>query len=163
TGADIMNRQILLLVGLITILGCNRRQPGPANPEPPPATNLQVVAPKRLALPRPIEQPGSVIADEESPQYARLPGDIRQVGAEHGERVEGPSCEFCPLRVRGGTILAELAVPELQDVARQKRALLERAGAEVEQALRQQDVAQANIDAAEAQVKAARAGERGTL
>jgi RND family efflux transporter MFP subunit len=93
-----------------------------------------------------IEQPGGIRAYEETPLFAKLAGFVKAVKADIGDNVEP------------GTVLAQLAIPELEDEGRQKEALVDQAAAEVEQAKETVSIAQANVDSTTAQIAEARAG-----
>jgi RND family efflux transporter MFP subunit len=131
---------------LVTVAACNKTSsPGGPGAGTPPAT-FTVIQPQRKALPRIIEQPGSIRGDEEAPLYAKLAGYVKAVRADIGDAVEP------------GTVLAELSIPELEDEGRQKDALVEQAAAEVEQARKMVTIAEAGIGTADAQLVEARAG-----
>src|SRR5262245_45335429 len=85
---------------LLLSIGCTKTSsPGAGGSGNPPGT-FTVVNPQRKALPRMIEQPGSIRADEEAPLYAKLTAYVKAVRADIGAAVEP------------GAVLAELSIPE---------------------------------------------------
>ncbi|HVK11973.1 MAG TPA: efflux RND transporter periplasmic adaptor subunit [Gemmataceae bacterium] len=131
------------------LVGCSQSPPTqtPSGTAAPAAT-FTVVRPEKKALPKTIEQPGTVRAFEEAPLHAKLAGFVTAVKADIGDRVEA------------GAVLAELGIPELEDEGRMKAALVDRARAHVEQAKKQVTIAEANVVVAEAQTAEAAAGVR---
>lgn len=148
----------------IACIGCNRTT-GQSTPSGSAgasssqgAEEWQVVHPVRKAIPRIIEQPGIVAAFEETPLFAKLAGFVKVVHHDIGERVKGPKYDSTGKLVTPGATLAELLIPELEDEAKQKDALVLLSQAEEEQARRQADVGQANYESTEKQVDEAKAG-----
>jgi HlyD family secretion protein len=150
----------LLLAGL-AVTGCNKSSPN-AGPQanPAPGGTFTLVRPQKKALPKVIEQPGTIQAYESAPLFAKLAGFVKKVYVDIGDAVEGPAPSPGGGEPRPGTVLAELSIPELEDEGRQKGALVEQARAEVEQAKQQVVIAQASAASAEAQVLAAKAGHK---
>lgn len=155
------SRRFLALLLFVTI-GCGA-PPGaapkaaPANPAPPAIT---VVQPQKKAVRRVVEQPGSIQADEETTLFAKLPGYVRSVYVDIDSRVLGP------IEVPGffsfpGTVLAEIAIPEMEEEARQMAALIRKADAEAQQARKALAAAEAGIKTAVALVAVAKAGLTG--
>jgi len=143
----------ILFIASLGIAGCNRSSPtsgsaGTSNP----SAGFSVVRPQKKALPKVVEQPGTVQPNESTPLYAKLAGFVKKVNVDIGDPVDGPT-ESGP-----GTVLAELSIPELVDEGREKDALVERAKAEVEQAKKLFEIAEANVVVADAQIAEARAG-----
>jgi HlyD family secretion protein len=137
------------LVGLslsALLVGCSPNSPTTTPGAAAPAPSFTVVRPEKKALPKTIEQPGTVRAYEEAPLHAKLAGFVTAVKADIGDRVEA------------GAVLAELGIPELEDEGRMKAALVDRAKAHVEQARKQVTIAEANVVVAEAQTAEAAAG-----
>jgi multidrug efflux pump subunit AcrA (membrane-fusion protein) len=95
---------------------------------------------------RHIELPGRIEAFEQARLDARVPGFVQKVHADIGDRV------------RKGQVLAELAVPELEQEHRQKQALVAQAEAEVVQARGALQVAEAALALAQAEAAGAQAG-----
>jgi HlyD family secretion protein len=149
-----MTRVMLaLFIASVVLTGCTRTPPTSGTTTAAnPAAAVSVVHPQKKALPKVIEQPGTVQPYESTPLYAKLAGFVKKVNVDIGDLVEGPT-ESGP-----GTVLAELSIPELVDEGREKDALVERARAEVEQAKKLLEIAEANIAVADAQIAEAKAG-----
>ncbi len=118
---------------------------------PPPAASAPVVSivrPKRKVLQRTIEQPGHILAFEQTPIYARIPGYVAEV------------CVDMNARVKKGEVLAKLDVPEMESEYRHKQNLVSQAAAEVEQTRHALEVARANLAVAQAQIAEAETGRK---
>lgn len=148
-----------VLTFLILASGC---QPPTGTPSAAPsssaAKSLTFVKPERRSLVRVIEQPGSIQAFEQTQLVARLPGYVRRVAADIGQRVAGPKYDAQGKQSEPGQLLAELEVPELIEESRQKDALKSLAEAESLLAQRSLLAAEAHIATAESAVNEARAG-----
>jgi HlyD family secretion protein len=158
---------LLVFCSLLLISGCSHAtltatQPSPAAGSAP-AASWSLVKPVRKTLPRQIEQPGTVAAYEETPLFVKLAGFVKIVRHDIGDAVQGPRYDAQGKLLAPGEVLAELQIPELEDEARQKDAMVNLAVAEQEQAKRQADVAQANAESLEAQVQEAKAGLKRAL
>ena len=87
----------------------------PANTPPAPTSGpgaplaVTVGKPERHELRRTVEQPGHIEAFAETPLMAKIPGFVKAVHVDIGERV------------KAGQILAELSVPELEEELKQKQ------------------------------------------
>jgi len=143
---------ILLFVASVAGTGCNRTSPTAGKAATGPAPAFSAIHPQKKALPKVVEQPGTIQAYESTPVYAKLAGFVKKVNVDIGDPVDGPT-ESGP-----GTVLAELSIPELVEEGREKDALVERAKAEVEQAKRLLEIAEANVVVADAQIAEAKAG-----
>jgi multidrug efflux pump subunit AcrA (membrane-fusion protein) len=75
-----------------------------------------------------------------------------------GQKVRGPRFDSAGKEVEPGEVLAEIAIPEMEEEARQKQALVRQAEAEVEQVKRALAAADANVAHYQAAVAEARAG-----
>jgi RND family efflux transporter MFP subunit len=149
----------VFLTGLLG--GCtNRSTPGRGDPATGEKEVLAapLVHPQRKSLRRSIDQPGIIQGDEETPLYAKLAGFVKTVSSDIGDRVEGPALGPAGKEVKPGTLLAEIAIPELVDEAKQKKALQKQAEAEVKQARQLFAIAKENTAAKESQVAEAKAG-----
>lgn len=145
------------LAGLV--VGCSRTPPPPAAPAPAgPAVG--VVKPERRSVRRVVEQPGAVQAFEEVELVAKLPGYVKAVAADPAKAGRADHDRLIDIgsRVAAGQVLAEVAVPELDEEAKQKDALVKQAEAEVEQSRKALAAAAAGVAAAEALVVETRAG-----
>ena len=105
---------LAIALGVVALSGCSRPSavasvPATANP-PQPA--MELVQPERATLRRSIEQPSSIQAFEQAPIYSKIAGYVRKWNVDLGDRV------------KAGDILAELAVPELVEELKQKKALV---------------------------------------
>ena len=158
-----MRHNTCLLAALTVLLaaGCNRR---PAAPPPQAAAaaapKITVLKPELRSIHRTVEQPGTVHAFEETALFARLTGFVGSINDDpekkshplHDRRIDRGS------RVRQGQVLAELAIPELDQEFRQKEALVKQAEAEVVQADKGQTAAAATVAVAIESVREAEAG-----
>ncbi len=153
-------RRVLLGVSVLTFTaGCGDRlaesSSAPAASAPPAVT---LVSPKRYAVRRAVEQPGSVRAFEETLLVAKLPGYVRTLHADIGQRVKGPRFDSSGQEAAPGELLAELAIPETVEESREKQAMVRLAAAQVEQARKALAAAEAGVTSAEASVAEAKAG-----
>ena len=139
-------RSFALLLTTIAVCGCSRSSPTSGTAGGSPSAAFHLVHPQKKALPKVIEQPGTVHAYESAPLYAKLAGFVKKVHVDIGDAVEGPT------KSAPGTVLAELSIPELVDEGREKEALVERAQAEVEQSKKLAEIAEANVVVADAQI-----------
>lgn len=149
---------ILLLTAAALAAGCTN-SPLAAPPKATPKQAIvSVVKPERKSLRRTVEQPGTVRAYEETPIFARLAGFVQKVHVDIGDQVRGPKYDAKGNEVEPGQLLAEVAIPEMIEEARQKEALVRQAEVEVEQAKKTLLTAEANILTATALVREAEAG-----
>jgi HlyD family secretion protein len=107
--------------------------------------NVEVVAPKRGGMQRTTNQPGSVMAFDFAPLYAKVSGYLSQLNVDRGSRVKKDE------------LLLEIFDPELDAAVLQARAELDRAKASVDVAQSLVKVAKANVVAADAMRHKARA------
>ncbi len=141
----------LLAALLAVVCGCQRQATNApaanaatsASDEPP--ARVTVIKPTRKLLQRRCEQPGEVMALEETPIYARVAGYVQEVNVDIGTKV-----------MRGQT-MAVIAVPELHEEVKQKEALVAQATAQIAQARAAMVVAEAMVETAQAKVAAAQA------
>lgn len=156
-GLDVMAP--LRLAICFAAVGCART--GATKPQAPAdakqAPTVTMVHPERKAVVRTIEQPAFVEAYEETPLFARIVGYVLKVNVDMGDRVKGPRFDKAGKLIEPGQVLAEISVPEMEDV-NQKKALIAQANAEVLQAAAAVDAAAANIATAKALVQEAEAG-----
>ena len=139
-------------VGLLLCLvfGCAGKTDEVAKPAVE-APRLVIIAPKKQTLTWTVEQPGTVMAYESAPIVAKLPGYITKVYVDLGDRVQGPTS------TAPGTLLAELAIPELEQELQQKLAEVQLRTAEVTLAERGADVAKEHSASTEAMLTEAKA------
>lgn len=140
-------RRTLFLISFATV-GCAKAPEavGPATPTTPAGpANVSWVSPKSQTLNWTVDQPATAIAFESAPLVAKLPGYVAKVHVDLGDKV------------KAGQKLAELAIPELLQERVQKRALVDQAHAQREQAKQSVVVAIARIELAEAGIREAEA------
>jgi RND family efflux transporter MFP subunit len=131
---------------VLVLLGTDHDQSRAAPTEAPPVATVTTVKPERTTVRRRIELPGQVEASEQTNLEARIAGFVQRVHVDVGDRV------------RNGQVLAELAVPELEQERKQKQAVVALAEAEVELARRAFESAEAALVVSKAQVQEAEAG-----
>jgi multidrug efflux pump subunit AcrA (membrane-fusion protein) len=121
--------------------GCHRSEavaaPSAADTPTAPAA-VRTVHPEPRTLRKTVELSGHVEGFEHTAVYSKTSGYVKALHAD------------IDLRVRKGDLLAELAVPELEDELRQKEANVAQAAAEVEQTKQAHKVATAAVARAEA-------------
>ncbi|MGL6074316.1 MAG: efflux RND transporter periplasmic adaptor subunit [Fimbriiglobus sp.] len=138
---------LALLLPALTSLGCpTSKSASMTVASAKTEATINRVQPKRVNLSWDIEQPGSVMAFESTPLVAKLPGFVKAMNRDLGDRV------------KAGEILAVLEIPELEREADSKNASVIVAEAEVEQARSSVVVASEAIISAEAHVTEAKAG-----
>ena len=111
---------------------------------------VTVTKPTKKTLVRRSEQPGQIVAFEQTPVFANVKGFISKVHVDIGDKVKGPKWDKKGTLTEQGTILAELSIPELDQELLQKEALVAQAESEVEQAAAAIKVAEALKKSAEA-------------
>ncbi len=160
-----MNRfnRSFALIAIVIITGCGKLPTTPASKGDAPPSVFTVVKPEKKSLPKFIDQPGTVLAYEEAPLYAKFAGFIKQFHVDIDDKVVGPVYDKNGkvTNPKEWTILAELNIPELEDDERQKEAFVKQTEAERDQAIAQEAVGKASFEAAEAVVKQAEAGLKG--
>lgn len=124
-------------------------KPAAKAPATPPQKMLVVKA-ERKTLSRTTEQPGRIIAYEETPLYAKTTGFVATVHVDLGDKVAGPQVDAQGKITREGKLLAELSLPETEDELQQKAALITQAQAVVVQAQARVRVAAAEVTSAKA-------------
>lgn len=138
---------VSLCLGLLVMVGgCGKPSAATLPQEPRERIpTVSTIHPERKAVLHVIEQPAFIEAYEETPVIARVPGYVRQVQVDIGDRVKGPRSVDQGKRLEPGQVLAELRVPEMEAELRQKQALVAQAVAEVEQNVSAVEAAEANI------------------
>ena len=142
-----------------SLYGCGHSVATPQVGAPAVAAPVKVssISPQRKSLLRVVEQPGTVLAHEETQLFARVPGYVKRVHVDLGQDVHGPKRDSLGKEIEPGQLLAEIAVPELEEETNQKKALVRLADAEVEQSRKLLSAAEANIAMMEAMVVEAKA------
>jgi RND family efflux transporter MFP subunit len=120
-------------------------EPEPENPEVP---IVQVVHPQPGGMDRTTTQPGTVIAYESVPIYAAVPGYLKKLNVDIGSQV------------KKGDVLAVIDVPELVLQKKLNDAAVKRSEKKVGQVQALKKVYEADLVAAKAQVKQARAAAK---
>lgn len=143
------------IVMAAAVAGCTG-QPRPAAPAGPTnaAPAIAIVKPEKRPVKRVIEQPGSVHAFEETVLIPKVPGYVRELAGDPNKKDRPAHDRAIDIgsRVAKDQVLAELAVPELDEELKQKEALVRQAEAEVTQAKKAVAAASAGVDAAKANV-----------
>lgn len=158
-----MRPDCLLLLGvfaLATATGCNRQPPVAGGAAPATAPAVTVVKPEKRPVNRVVEQPGTVQAFEETVLYPKFPGYVRALAADP-DKADRPVYDRLidiGSRVNKDQVLAELAVPELEEEFKQKEALVRQSEAEVVQAKKALAASAAGVVAAKAHVAETKAG-----
>jgi len=158
-----MRRVPGLLVACLAIVpnvGCNR-PPAPATAVAPAATPVKAVKPEQKAIRRVIEQPGSVQAFEETALFAKLPAFVGSISDDPEKMDRLPHDRQIDIgsRVKRDQVLVELSIPELEEEAKEKTALVTQAEAEVTQSEKALIASKAGVTSALAAVEEAKAGE----
>ncbi len=127
---------VALAVGFSLATGCNRPPPNPNVAAAPAGPSVTVVKPEMRAITRVVEQPGTVQAIEETALHAKFPGFVGKIADDPDKKDRAANDRQFDIgsRVTKDWVLAELAVPELEQEWKQKQSLGKQAEAEVVQA-----------------------------
>jgi HlyD family secretion protein len=131
---------------LLFAAGCARPADKPTDAAAAGPPTVTLGKPEKQALKRTVEQPGQVEAIERTDLFARVPGYVGKLNVDIGDAV------------KAGDVLAELAVPELDQELKQKAALTRQAMAEVRLAQQSAVAAAAAERSAAALVEEAKSG-----
>jgi RND family efflux transporter MFP subunit len=151
-----MKRLWLLLVPCLFALspfaltGCGHEASVASERKTPEVIPVTVANPIRRTVHYVVEQPGRIEAFEQTPIYAKIPGYVRTVCVDIGDRV------------KRGDLLVELNVPEVVEAHHAKEALVTQARLGVTQAERAIDVIQASLATAEADLDVTKAAREKT-
>ncbi len=107
-----------------------------------------------------IEQPGVLEAFESTPIVAKVGGYIEKIYVDIDDRVDGPKFNSQGQMIKPGTLLAKLAIPELDEEVNLKEAMSQLANSEIEVTKRNLEVALATIQMATQKVEEMIAGEK---
>ena len=143
---------ITLVLGVV---GCTRKGAGPAGADAGPAV-VTVAVPQKKTVRWTVEQPGTVQAFEMTSLVAKLPGFVKHVHVDIDDVIQGPSADG----KTGGTLLAEIAMPEVEEEGKQKIAQADQARAEVELARKNLVALEAAVTTARATIREAQAREK---
>jgi RND family efflux transporter MFP subunit len=140
----------LAAVSLLTLTGCDRtgaKAQESAENRSAAAVPVETVSVIREHLQRISDTtPAELLPYEVTDLYARLSGFVKEIRVDYGDRV------------KKGAVLAVLSVPEMEKGLEQKKALVTRAGAAIQQAQEAYKAAAASARSAEASVAEAEAG-----
>lgn len=160
-----MRRDIMLYLvpalALLPAVGCNRKPAAPAGgPAAPAAPRITVVKPEMRPVRRVVEQPGAVLAFEETALYAKLPGFVGRIEDDPDKKGRLPHDQQIDIgsRVKKGQVLAALSIPELEEEWQQKNALVTQSETEIAQSEKAAEAAKAGRAAAESEVAVTEAG-----
>lgn len=158
-----MRANRVLSVGLavaVSAVGCTKPPAPPAASAPAAAPAVSVVKPEKRPVVRVVEQPGAVQAFEETVLYPKVPGYVRALSADPDKAARPAYDRLIDIgsRVKADQVLAELAVPELEEEFNQKEAVVRQAEAEVAQAKKALAAAEAGVKSATAMVAESKAG-----
>lgn len=139
-----------ILFGGVIAVGCDRGADRSINEEtkaPASATIERVTAgpPVKKTLRLFTDQPGRVEAFEETPVLSKIPGYVKSIHFDIGDKVK-----------KGETVI-ELYAPEYRDQVEQKKGLMEQAQAQVKQAEAGLLAAQASLNSSKAIIAQAEA------
>jgi RND family efflux transporter MFP subunit len=148
------------LLALASATGCGRPAPAPAAAPVSAGPAITTVKLERRPVKRTVEQPGSIHPFEETVLYPKIPGYVRAILADPDKAARPAHDRLIDIgsRVTQGQVLAELAVPELEEEYKQKEAVVRRTEAEVTQARKALAASVAGVAAARADVTVATAG-----
>ena len=149
---------LVVPVGIVlSAVGCTKPETGPSSATPS-ATTVREVSPKERSLKRVVDQPGTIVAYEETKLFARVTGYVRlshdakgRIVYDIGRPVRGPGW------YSRGEILAELVVPDLVEQTKLKWATVHQREAEVDQAVKTELAAVASVKVADAAITEAQA------
>jgi HlyD family secretion protein len=140
------------LVAVVFFLaGCSKPAPEAVKAVDVVTPAITMVSPKKQPLAWSVEQPGTVQAFESAPIVAKLSGYVSKVHVDLGDKVVGPTA------TTPGTLLAEIAIPELEQELKQKSAEVSQRQAEVTLAQRGADVAREHVNSVSAHLTEAKA------
>lgn len=137
--------------GLFALSGCGHQPSRAAEQRPAETLVVTVANPVQRTIYYAVEEPGRIEAFEQTPIYAKIPGYVRTVCVDIGDRV------------KRGDLLVELSVPEVVEAHHAKEALVSQARLGVSQSERSIDVIQASLATAEAELEVTKAARQKTV
>lgn len=142
---------------LAFVLGCNQNnsEDDAESKDQTAAIRVVTIKPQRKTLARTVRQPGQIEAFQQAPLYAKMPGFVLRFLVDIGDPVKGPCYDQSGGVMKRGQLLAFVAIPELDEELRQKRAAVDQAKAEVAQAQAAVKVARATLKPVEEQYQQA--------
>jgi HlyD family secretion protein len=132
------------------LTGCGHEASVASEDRAPELTRVTVTSPVRRTVHYVVEQPGRIEPFEQTPIYAKIPGYVRTVAVEIGDRV------------KRGDLLVELNVPEVVEAHHAKEALVTQARLGVNQSERSVDVIQASLATGQAELEVTTAAREKT-
>ncbi len=151
----------IFLAGALGVasLGCHQ-PPASGAPSAAGGAAITVIKPVQRSISRTVDQPGTVLAFEETALFAKVPGYVGALAEDPQKKDHAAYDRQIDIgsRVKKDQVLAELSVPELEKEWKQKLALVKQAEAEVVQAERALDAVTEAVAAARAAVTEAQAG-----
>lgn len=151
---------LIAALGLLPTFGCNRKAAPAGAAAPTAVPRISVIKPEMKSVKRVVEQPGTVLAFEETALHAKLSGYIAAIEEDPDKKDRPEYDRFIDIgsRVKPKQVLARLAIPELEEEFKQKTALVKQADAEVVQVEKALAAAGASVAASNAMVGEADAG-----
>ena len=132
------------------VCGCGHQSTVASESKAPEEAAVAVGHPTQGTIHYVVEQPGRIEAFEQTPIYAKIPGYVKAVRVDIGDRV------------KRNDLLVELNVPEVVESHHAKQALVTQAQLGVSQSERSINVTQASISTAQADLDVARAAREKT-
>jgi HlyD family secretion protein len=130
---------------LAALSGCGHQSSVASESKGPEEAAVAVGHPVLRTIHYVVEQPGRIEPFEQTPIYAKIPGYVKTVCVDIGDRV------------KRGDLLVELSVPEVVESHHAKEALVTQAQLGVKQSEQSIDVTQASISTAQADLDVTRA------
>jgi len=141
---------LFLAACFFALSGCSHQESVASEAKAAESVAVTVASPVQRTIHYTVEEPGRVEPFEQTPIFAKIPGYVRTVCVDIGDRV------------KRGDLLVELSVPEVVEAHHAKEALVTQARLGVSQAERSVDMIQAGLATAEANVEVAKAAREKT-
>ena len=132
---------------LVTSAGCAHQASVASQSRIPDVTTVSVASPIRRSIHYVVQQPGRIDPFEQTPIYTKIPGFVRSVCVDIGDRV------------KKGDLLVQLDVPELVEAHVAKTALVKQAQLGVTQAERSVEMVDASLATNQAEIEVAQAAQ----
>jgi HlyD family secretion protein len=136
---------LLAVPSLFALAGCSHGTSVASESKTPDSVAVNVTHPVQRTIHYVVQQPSRIEPFEQTPIYAKIPGYVRTVCVDIGDRV------------KKGDLLVELTVPEVVEAHHAKESLVTQARLGVKQAEQAIDVIQASLTTAAADVDVAKA------
>jgi HlyD family secretion protein len=141
---------LLVVPCLIAMSGCSHETTIASEKKAPESVSVTVAHPTKCTIHYVVQQPGRIEPFEQTPIYAKIPGYVRTVRVDIGDRV------------KQGELLVEMSVPEVVEAHHAKEALVTQAQLGVKQAEQAIDVIQASLETVKAELEVTKAGREKT-